>query len=580
MKNMAETHHLQLRGGTWYYHRRVPQHLIARIGKKIVKFSLGTSDRAEAKRLRAIHDVATDAEFAQIETAAQPAKSRFRKPKAANKEGQRVPLEVLTEYLREAVAAEDDGSSSSYASDPPSSLDELSEMRIDAEQFLQTLTDPNDDRRDQQLFSFGRKVLSEAGVEPATEADWTAFKELARRGLVEIYRRKVARYSDQYDKSYFDVAFDPAKPKPVRIRALADAFLKEKEQEYEINGVAKKRRDKVVAHVETLVEILGADLLVRQVDDEAVQKVRSILARLPKNRKKFFPGLPLEKTLDRVKGDGRPGLSATTQGFYLETLRGLLNLAVRRKLLPDNPATGVQPLKKRTLKPDELRNPFTPDQLKAFFTSAFYQSCSPGAAQPYSKPDRDWRFWLPLIMLFSGARPNEIAQLRAADVKQTAAGHWYLNLDTSGEEGSNKQLKTQSSRRRIPLHSELRKLGFLAFVEQRRKLDSDQAELFPTLKPDKYGNRAWYALKRLNERFLPAAIELSDRQSLYSLRHNVRDALRRVDAPPGALQAVAGWSPGGKQVSDHYGDPGNPDFYVEWVDRISYDGLDLSFLHI
>lgn len=182
-------------------------------------------------------------------------------------------------------------------------------------------------------------------------------------------------------------------------------------------------------------------------------------------------------------------------------------------------------------------------------------------------------------MLLSGVRPNEFAQLYIGDVKQTDAGTWYLDLNDEALDSA-KTIKTASSRRRVPIHPELIKFGFLAFVEQRRKLRAKNGpHLFHELKPDCYGNRAWYAVKRLNEAFLPAEITLEDRQSLYSLRHNVRDALRRVKAPPESLLAIAGWSPAGKAVSDDYGDPGNPDLHAEWVGKIAYDGLDLSFLY-
>ena len=182
-------------------------------------------------------------------------------------------------------------------------------------------------------------------------------------------------------------------------------------------------------------------------------------------------------------------------------------------------------------------------------------------------------------MLFSGARPNEIAQLRASDVRKSDKDTWYLDLTTDTDGVPGMQLKTAASRRRIPIHSDLLKCGFLKYADERRAQSGPTADLFPTLKPNKYGNRAWYAAKRLNERFLPEVIKLGDDQALYSLRHNVRDALRAVSAPPDALLAIAGWS-SGTQVSDHYGDPGNPDFYVKWVEAISYPSLDLSFLHV
>lgn len=79
--------------------------------------------------------------------------------------------------------------------------------------------------------------------------------------------------------------------------------------------------------------------------------------------------------------------------------------------------------------------------------------------------------------------------------------------------------------------------------------------------------------------FCPGEIVLGPRQSLYSLRHNVRDALRRLKAPDETLLAVCGWAPNGKAVSTDYGDYGHPDLHAEWVERIAYDGLDLSFLY-
>ncbi len=155
-------------------------------------------------------------------------------------------------------------------------------------------------------------------------------------------------------------------------------------------------------------------------------------------------------------------------------------------------------------------------------------------------------------MLFSGARPNEVAQLRAQDVKQSTGKAWYLDLATVSEDGSSVPVKAKSSRRRIPVHDPQAEQ-----IWQPRLVRSEAAE-----------------------RDIPSECYSSPSGPVvYSLRHNVRDALRRVSAPPDALRAIAGWSAGSKQASNHYGDPSNPDFYVTWVNAISYEGLDLSFLH-
>jgi len=64
---MSDTYRLQCRNGTWYYHRRVPDHLVVEFGRDVVKVSLGTKSKAEAKKLRTIQDLKWDAQFASFE---------------------------------------------------------------------------------------------------------------------------------------------------------------------------------------------------------------------------------------------------------------------------------------------------------------------------------------------------------------------------------------------------------------------------------------------------------------------------------------------------------------------------------
>ena len=178
-------------------------------------------------------------------------------------------------------------------------------------------------------------------------------------------------------------------------------------------------------------------------------------------------------------------------------------------------------------------------------------------------------------MLLTGARPGEICQLRVGDIQKTDGGTWYMNLLNEDDQKSS---KTFTSRRRVPLHPELLKIGFFKFVERRKNDKTSDPLLFSGLERDKYGDLSAYPCRRMREAFIPQEIVLSKRQAFYSLRHNVRDALRRIKAPPDALRHISGWSEG-KNVSDDYGDPGNPDFYIDYVARISYPGLDLSFLY-
>ena len=102
---------------------------------------------------------------------------------------------------------------------------------------------------------------------------------------------------------------------------------------------------------------------------------------------------------------------------------------------------------------------------------------------------------------------------------------------------TSKTLKTSTSRRKLPFHPQLTAIGFLEFVELQKKAGSE-SRIFADLEPNKYGNHAWYALKRFNDSYLPKAIKMEPRQSFYSFRHSWRDALRRINAQPATLQAL------------------------------------------
>ena len=195
----------------------------------------------------------------------------------------------------------------------------------------------------------------------------------------------------------------------------------------------------------------------------------------------------------------------------------------------------------------------------------------------YNKPDRDWRFWLPLLCLFMGLRPREVCQLAVSDIKQTKIGTWFLDIvETEDDETDSKlvkSVKNATSRRKVPIHSELAKVGLPEFIEVRRK--SKAKLLFPKLKPNVDGNPSWYPLKRFGEAFLPKEMpDLGERQVFYSFRHSFRDALKRAEAPREVLVAF-GWSQG-KNVSDHYGEQQDPDYLLKHVNNVEFPGLDLS----
>ncbi|WP_176251339.1 site-specific integrase [Sulfitobacter sp. HGT1] len=573
MKDVSKSLYLVKRGEVWHYHRRVPIPLVHIIGKQFFKRSLSTKDFKAAQTLRNAYNVKVDAELLAAKNALTDASVDDRPSDPAS-------LATLTEYLRQHIAGLDKREAEAQIADPPEDEHQRNEIKKDIEIALQTLRSRDNPNGAAWIDSTIEKLAKTQGANFEGMQVFTEFAEVIRRGLMELQHRNLDRINDRYDRSFHDPLFNPDRAPGVTFDELVKIFWTECSEEYRQNDVSPKRADKVRAELAFLLDAVGAKTPLTSISDDTVQEIRLILSKLPTNRIKHYPKLDLKGAIKQAEVDGIRPLNPVTQAQYLHTLGRVLAVGVRKGLMSHNPAADVKPIKKPKLLASEKRLPWTDDQIVGFFTGKFYQQCRPDATNPYNKPDRGWRFWVPLIMLLTGARPNEICQLFSSDIKQTPAGTWYLDLLATDEQ-EGQSIKTVSSRRRIPLHSELIKMGFLAFVTARKKKHGmKHAQLFPEITPDKYGNKAAYAARRFRDYFIPAEIALGERQTFYSLRHNVRDALRKAKAPADTLLAIAGWSPSGKATSDDYGDPGNPDLHHEWVEKISYPGLDLGFLYV
>jgi hypothetical protein len=575
----VSNHHLLRRKGVYYYRRRVPLHLAAAIGKKMIQCSLETTNISEARKRRAMCDIQWDARFEACATTARNDQASVNTSAKISPSSTAASVQLVRDYVerhdREARKRE--------AQCEPVTWNERTQIQIDAEVEGQSLR-ARDDLHDQWVYLAGAEALKPAGKK-FTDPDvpGAIFAELVRRGLLELNRRYRARLADDHSRSFFDKLFDPARPAKMTFGQLANQHLQLVEEDAAINGLGDKGLDRQRATIALVREIVGDATAVDAIDYDACLRVRTTLARLPANRTKLYRDLPIDQAIEQAATDGRPLLSPVTQERYLAALRDVLDLAAKKRLITVNPAEGLRPVKRDMIAAGDKRKPFTLQQIADFFKSPYYAECAK-ADPPFAHAKAGWRFWLPLICLFLGMRPNESAQMHLDDLKRTEKGTWFLDIvatadddEATDEPAAKKTLKTAASRRRIPLHPELIKIGFLQFVADRKKAGVGP-RLFPDLKADGYGNFASYALKRFREVYLPAAIKMESRQSFYSFRHSWRDALRRIDAQPATLQALGAWSQG-KLTSDDYGDKADPDYQVQFIEKISFEGLNLSPLY-
>lgn len=262
-------------------------------------------------------------------------------------------------------------------------------------------------------------------------------------------------------------------------------------------------------------------------------------------------------------------VSAGTVEKDLSVLKGIFSNAVANDKLPSNPVVGVKvPPVKGQGKP---RLPFDLEQLKTIFKSQIYtDELRPrGGAGEAS-------YWLPLIALFTGARLNEIGQLHVEDVKEEQGINYFFITTDSEDDETDKTLKTQSSHRRVPIHPELVRCGFLEYLGLMRK--AKEKRLFPDIK-SKSDRLTDPFSKWFNQQWLRKKLGITDsRRVFHSFRHTFKDACRVSEIATELHDKLTGHASG--NVGDSYGG----EFYplrplANAISKLSFDGLDLSHLY-
>ena len=289
---------------------------------------------------------------------------------------------------------------------------------------------------------------------------------------------------------------------------------------------------------------------------------------------KAFEGMKLPQIVKHNEKVKKPAISTTTVNRYLSGFSAFCSWLANHGYITANPASDMFLKKSKAT----TTKPFTVEQLNALFKSPFFAGCqSDETPRFWSKPGnvqiRDHRFWVPLIMLYSGARPAEVAQLSIDDVRQEH-GHWIMNITTEGE--GDKSVKTDGSMRVLPVHSQLVALGFLDYHAAMKK--AGHSRLFPLAERNERGQMMADFSRDFPRYLTKIGLKEGRGLSLYSFRHGVADALRRA----GYLDADFGFILGhtGATMTQRYGQlpQGMLDQRVTLIEAITYPGLKLDAL--
>lgn len=246
-----------------------------------------------------------------------------------------------------------------------------------------------------------------------------------------------------------------------------------------------------------------------------------------------FTGNPPLLQLTREQGDGfrawlqQPERKTTskTARDRLTWVKSVLKYASRDLgLIALNPWEGIDIAFKTTNK----RRPWTDDELKRFFGQDLYTAYE---LPKLKRAGADAAYWIPMLGLYTGARIGELAQLRLSDVEPDGPIAQFSITD----EGEGQKLKSAAGVRKVPIHSELIRLGFLDYVKSMR--EQGHALLWPKfvtrgIKPGDYFGR-WFGVYR-------KALGFGLYPDFHCMRHTVRSQMAEAEVPEPMMDMLVG----------------------------------------
>ena len=354
-----------------------------------------------------------------------------------------------------------------------------------------------------------RQALATPSVEEAAKAE--AFRAAHRAAVEEAVAAAMVKrpVPEPIESALSANSVAPAKPPRPRVEsdrrlsALWPRYLNHKKKTSLKTARAEKSYQ---AKFEMFIEWNG---------DSHIEDV------LPEDISRYKDFLLTEYQPTAGKNQGKVGVEAPTVDNYLGPLNGLYKWArtngyfPRQMLTPtDSQSMMTKRAKKARAQSGKANRAFKIEELVTAFDAATYRAENTLAHH----------FWPPLIALFTGMRLGEVSQLACADIFMEE-GLWSISINDEDY----KRVKSAASRRTIPMHPELVKLGLPQFAHDVTALNLGP-QLFPVLRPNSGGELGNAAGKKW-DRYLKVAGLTDDALTYHSLRRTANMLLKKKKVP-------------------------------------------------
>ncbi|CTQ45671.1 DUF6538 domain-containing protein [Roseibium aggregatum] len=488
-----------LRGKKFYYQRAVPKDLQEMVGKRKWGISLNTDSRRAAEIAAKKWELHFDQEI-----------TRLRNIDTDNLSGAEASLRALGVTL------------------PPEPIytEEGNKKAITA--VRQLLQDIEDD------------------FEHTREEDRMDFLKIAERGLAEIFsekrdRRRKAR--ELYDKTLTPLAENEIDSRREQARKAIGSV--EAVAPTDTPEITKERREALktdlvdtwVANrkptsqtegdtrnaVKELLEASGCDDLIEVEKEDVVAWVKN-LRKFPRARRQLERDLSFKQVLDLYEGKTYATLSSKSIQKRFNLVQAVFSDAVNSGQIERSPFDGV---KTPSVETTVIRKPFSIPMVKKIFLT-----------EPMATGPLDGFYWTHALGLSSGMRLGEICLCKPSDLV-SHDGIWFFDM-------TDFKLKTQSSRRRVPIHKDLVAAGFTDWAKKQ------PATGIMGFGKDSKGSASGLASKVINRWFGSKVGITGEEYVFHSYRHLFKDLCREYGVQKDVHDRLTGHA--GDNVGSGYGD--------------------------
>lgn len=216
------------------------------------------------------------------------------------------------------------------------------------------------------------------------------------------------------------------------------------------------------------------------------------------------------------------------------------------------------------------REAFTADELKLIWAGM----------EKLKSPQKADRYWIKTLMLYTGARIGEVCQLRLDDLEKIG-NHWVVVYQDRPELGQTikhakrKRKRGAEPKRVVPLHPDLRKLGFFAYVDKLKA--AGEVKLFP--KEKRTAGRSGVLMAKKVKTFLQGCIGKETEKSSHCFRHTLITWFNQnwnlTSTEERLLKAMVGHEDGDKNIGpnitwDVYGGENTVRQMYELIRKLDY----------